>query len=133
MSAKVEVRGRLYYVGPVETFASGFRKRTAVIQDTSSKFEDCLAVELAKDRADAVKPEDKGRECAVVGYVHSRSWTDPKTGKTKWFTSVDAVRLTFGAAAPTAKEAEAAAVSDIAAKIGEAEESLFGDADDMPF
>lgn len=129
MSAKVEMSGKLYFVGDVETFASGFRKRTVVVRNESSKYEDLLAVELAKDRADTVKPGDKGRECSVVGFVHSRSWTDPKTGKTKWFTSVDAVQVTFGAASSSPKVVEAAAVSDIVAKMGDAEEV----ADDMPF
>ena len=131
MSAKVEMSGKLYFVGDVETFASGFRKRTLVIEVEGGKgqYEDLLAVELAKDRADMVKPGDKGRECSVVGFVHSRSWTDPKTGKTKWFTSVDAVQVTFGAASSSPKVVEAAAVSDIVAKMGDAEEV----ADDMPF
>ena len=129
MSAKVEMSGKLYFVGEVETFASGFRKRTVVVRNESSKYEDLLAVELAKDRADMVKPGDKGRECSVVGFVHSRSWTDPKTGKTKWVTSVDAVQVTFGAASSSPKVVEAAAVSDIVAKMGDAEEV----ADDMPF
>lgn len=133
MSAKVEAKGTVYAVGDVETFASGFRKRTLVIEVEGGKgqYADLLAVELAKERADLVNPGDKGRACAVVGFVKSRSWDDPKSGKTRWFTSVDAVRLSFGSEAASPKEAEAAAVSDIAAKIGEPEEPE--KVDDLPF
>lgn len=128
MGTKVEMKGRLYAVGPVEEFASGFRKRTVVVRNEGTKFEDLLAFELKSERTGLVKPEDKGREVSVTGYAGSRSWTDPKTGKAKWFTSVDAVEVKFGAAAAP-KSGEAEAVSEIAAKIG-ADESP---ADDMPF
>jgi single-strand DNA-binding protein len=95
MSAKVEMKGKVDFVGDVETFSSGFSKRTFVVKDDTSKYEDILACELAKDRASLVQPNDRGRPCTVVGFVHSRKWTDKKTGKDKYFTSVDAVDVKF--------------------------------------
>ena len=140
MSAKVEMKGKVDFVGAVETFPSGFSKRTFVVKDDTSKYEDILACELAKDRAGLVQPNDRGRPCTVVGFVHSRKWTDPKTGKDKYFTSVDAVDVKFadaatgedGTSAPVAggKAADAKGVQGVLDLLAEQGDVV---SDDIPF
>ena len=140
MSAKVEMKGKVDFVGAVETFPSGFSKRTFVVKDDTSKYEDILACELAKDRAGLVQPNDRGRPCTVVGFVHSRKWTDKKTGKDKYFTSVDAVDVKFadggaeqgGASAPVAggKAADAKGVQGVLDRLAEQGDVV---SDDIPF
>jgi hypothetical protein len=95
MKNKIEVEAECCYIGEVETFSSGFTKRTICLkeQKQDSKYPTYLAFTLKKDNTGLVNETYKGRILKVTGFVESRDWQDPQTGKVKFFTDVVAVKV----------------------------------------
>ena len=93
MNNRIEITGTVAHVGEVERFASGFTKRTVVLDEQRGQYADCVAFTLTKERAELVTPAMKGSRLTVGGYVKSRSWTNPKTNETKWFTEAEAITV----------------------------------------
>jgi single-stranded DNA-binding protein len=100
MNTKLEIEAECSVVGPIQEFKSGFRKRTIVLreqfQTTEGKpFEKLLAVELKKDLVDLVGDSTRGKRLKVTGYVESRAWENPNTGKTQYFTEFSAKEIAY--------------------------------------
>lgn len=93
MNNRIEITGTVAYVGEVEKFASGFTKRTVVLEEQRGQYADRVAFTLTKERAELVTPEMKGTRLTVFGFVKSRDWTNPKTGEVKWFTEAEGVTV----------------------------------------
>ena len=89
-----EFTGKVKAVGEVQTFASGFTKRELVVEEErEGNWPNVVAFAFKKDnvaKLDGVKP---GARVKVVFAVDGREWTDPKTGKVRYFADLTALRL----------------------------------------
>ena len=96
MKNKIEVEADCVFVGPIEELGqSKFKKRIFVIEESESdaKFPTTIAFALTKERTGLVNESMKGKRLKVSGYVESRAWNNPKTGKVQYFTEVNAVAV----------------------------------------
>ena len=86
-----EFTGKVKAVGEVQTFASGFTKRELVVEeDREGNWPNVVAFAFKKDnvaKLDGVKP---GMRVKVGFAVDGREWTDPKTGKVRYFSDLTA-------------------------------------------
>ena len=89
-----EFTGKVKSVGELQTFASGFTKRELVVEEErEGNWPNVVAFTFKKDNAaklDGVKP---GMRVKVGFAVDGREWTDPKTGKVRYFSDLTALRL----------------------------------------
>ena len=89
-----EFTGKVKTVGEVQTFASGFTKRELVVEeDREGNWPNVVAFAFKKDnvaKLDGVRP---GMRVKVGFAVDGREWTDPKTGKVRYFSDLTALRL----------------------------------------
>ncbi len=89
-----EFTGKVKAVGEVQTFASGFTKRELVVEEErEGNWPNVVAFAFKKDnvaKLDGVKP---GMRVKVGFAVDGREWTDPKTGKVRYFSDLTALRL----------------------------------------
>ena len=89
-----EFIGKVKTVGELQTFASGFTKRELVVEEErEGKWPNVVAFAFKKDnvaKLDGVKP---GMRVKVGFAVDGREWTDPKTGKVRYFSDLTALRL----------------------------------------
>lgn len=124
---RIEITARCIYVGPVETFSSGFTKRVIAVEWTreGSKFPTRLAFNLKKNDVGKVNEDFKGRDITVTAFVESREWTNPKNGKLQFFTELNAVKI----AVP---EGDSVPVPEAAIPESDPEPTA-ADIDDMPF
>jgi len=87
--ARFQVAGKIVEVGEVQTFASGFTKRT-VVEETSKneEYPSPVALTLKKDdceKADSLRPGDA---IEAEGFVEGRKWDGPNG--TRYFTDLAA-------------------------------------------
>ena len=86
--------GKVKSVGELQTFASGFTKRELVVEEAGDgKWPNVVAFAFKKDnvaKLDGMKP---GMRVKVSFAVDGREWTDPKTGKVRYFADLTALRL----------------------------------------
>ena len=86
-----EFTGKIKAVGELQTFASGFSKRElAVEEEREGNWPNVVAFAFKKDnvaKLDGVKP---GMRVKVGFAVDGREWTDPKTGKVRYFSDLTA-------------------------------------------
>ena len=89
-----EFTGKVKTVGELQTFASGFTKRELVVEEElEGNWPNVVAFAFKKDnvaKLDGVKP---GMRVKVGFAVDGREWTDPKTGKVRYFSDLTALRL----------------------------------------
>ena len=93
MDTKIEVTGTLSYIGEVETLSKGFTKRTVVLAEQRGQYTDTVAFTLTRDRTGLVTNGMLNRRVTVAGWVRSRNWRNPNTGRVSWFTEVEAVSV----------------------------------------
>ena len=89
-----EFTGKVKTVGELQTFASGVTKRELVVEEErEGKWPNVVAFAFKKDnvaKLDGVKPCMRVK----VGFaVDGREWTDPTTGKVRYFSELTALRL----------------------------------------
>ena len=89
-----EFTGKVKSVGELQTFASGFTKRELVVEEErEGNWPNVVAFAFKKDnvsKLDGVRP---GMRVKVGFAVDGREWTDPKTGKVRYFSDLTALRL----------------------------------------
>ena len=100
MNTKIEVTGTCAYVGEVQGFASGFKKRTFVLREESQgqdgkTYTHLLAFDLKREDVNLVNESCRNQQLTVVGFVESRSWKNPQTGELKFFTEVTARKVSL--------------------------------------
>ena len=89
-----EFTGKVKTVGELQTFASGFTKRELVVEEErEGNWSNVVSFAFKKNnvaKLDGVKP---GMRVKVGFAVDGREWTDPKTGKVRYFSDLTALRL----------------------------------------
>ena len=97
MARPYEYKGQIVWVGEIQTFNSGFQKRTfGVSPNPDDKNPDTVAFDLfggKNDMTNDVKPTDVGLEAEVKFYTSSRKYE--KNGKVSWFTGNRAVDVSI--------------------------------------
>ena len=85
-----EFTGKVKAVGELQTFASGFTKRELVVEEERAGV---VAFAFKKDNAAKLDGVVPGTRVKVGFAVDGREWTDPKTGKVRYFSDLTALRL----------------------------------------
>ena len=89
-----EFTGRVKVVGELQTFASGFSKRDLVVEEErAGNWPNVVAFAFKKDNAAKLDGIVPGMRVKVGFAVDGRGWTDPKTGKVRYFSDLTALRL----------------------------------------
>ena len=89
-----EFTGKVKIVGELQTFASGFSKRELVVEeDRDGKWPNVVAFSFKKDNVVLLDGISAGARVKVGFAVDGREWTDPKTGKVRYFSDLTALRL----------------------------------------
>ena len=89
-----EFTGKVKVVGELQTFASGFSKRDLVVEEErDGRWPNVVAFAFKKDNAAKLDGIVPGMRVKVGFAVDGREWTDPKTGKVRYFSDLTALRL----------------------------------------
>ena len=89
-----EFIGKVKAVGELQTFASGFSKRDLVVEEErDGRWPNVVAFAFKKDNAAKLDGIVPGMRVKVGFAVDGREWTDPKTGKVRYFSDLTALRL----------------------------------------
>ena len=89
-----EFTGKVKVVGELQTFASGFTKRDLVVEEErAGNWPNVVAFAFKKDNAAKLDGIVPGMRVKVGFAVDGREWTDPKTGKVRYFSDLTALRL----------------------------------------
>ena len=89
-----EFTGKVKVVGELQTFASGFTKRDLVVEEErAGNWPTVVAFAFKKDNAAKLEGIVPGLRVKVGFAVDGREWTDPKTGKVRYFSDLTALRL----------------------------------------
>ena len=89
-----EFTGKVKGVGELQTFASGFSKRDLVVEEErDGRWPNVVAFAFKKDNAAKLDGIAPGMRVKVGFAVDGREWTDPKTGKVRYFSDLTALRL----------------------------------------
>ena len=89
-----EFTGKVKVVGELQTFASGFTKRDLVVEEErAGNWPNVVAFAFKKDNAAKLEGIVPGMRVKVGFAVDGREWTDPKTGKVRYFSDLTALRL----------------------------------------
>ena len=115
--------GYVYEVLPVQTFASGFKKREVVVTPTANpdaeKYTDYVSFTFTKDDTSKLDNVRKGMKVKLEFFIGGRKWDNQRTGKTSYFTELRATKIEVegGAAANVPEPAtpdESFATGDVA-------------------
>ena len=80
-----EFQGMVKKVGDLQKFASGFEKQDLVVQEDKDGSWPNVVSKLVGVQS--------GAHVKVGFVVDGREWTDPKTGKTRYFSDLTALKL----------------------------------------
>ena len=100
--AIMKMQGEVKEVGDLQTFSSGFQKRELVIVeiDEKAKYPPTIPFVFKKDKVSLLDGIKVGDKVAIDYVLSSRDWEDPKTGKTRYFVSFDALKVKVTYSAP---------------------------------
>lgn len=87
-----EAKGTVKRVLEKQQFASGFCKRNLIVE-VGDKYKKTVSFEFKKDKADLLEKIRPGMAVVVKFDIDGREWNDPKTGATKYFTSLEGVSV----------------------------------------
>ena len=89
-----EFIGTVRAVGELQTFASGFSKRDLVVEEERiGNWPNVVAFSFKKEKSAMLDGMVSGARVKVGFAVDGREWTDPKTGKVRYFSDLTALRL----------------------------------------
>lgn len=100
--AKFQVSGRILEISEVQTFSSGFTKRTLVVDASQNpEYPNPVQLTLKKDDCSKADSLTVGDSIAAEGFVEGRRWE--RDGSVRYFTdlSVKSILVTEKAARPT--------------------------------
>ena len=89
-----EFTGKVKTIGELQTFASGFTKRELVVEEErDGNWPNVVAFAFKKDNAAKLDGITPGMRVKIFFAIDGREWTDPKTGKVRYFCDLTALRL----------------------------------------
>lgn len=87
----MEVIGKIKLVGELETFASGFTKKSLVVT-TDEQYPQHIAIEFLKDKIDLLSKYKVNDDVKVSINLGGREWVNPQ-GVAKYFNSITGWRI----------------------------------------
>jgi len=96
----MEVVGKIKVVGELETFASGFTKKSLVVT-TDDQYPQMIMIEFVQDKCDLLNIYKVGQDVKVSINLRGREWINPQ-GEAKYFNSVTGWRIEKAEGAPEA-------------------------------
>jgi len=96
----MEVVGKIKVVGELETFASGFTKKSLVVT-TDDQYPQMIMIEFVQDKCDLLNSYKVGQDVKVSINLRGREWINPQ-GEAKYFNSVTGWRIEKAEGAPEA-------------------------------
>ena len=100
-----ELTGKIRRIGERQTFASGFTKREAVVEQPGGERGPIpVPVVFKNDDVPLTDSLAVGAEIKVGFVIEGREWQDPKTGKVRCFCDLTARSVEVIAEAPSAEE-----------------------------
>ena len=89
-----EFTGKVKGIGELQTFASGFSKRDLVVEEErDGRWPNVVAFSFKKENTAQLEGMAPGMRVKIGFAVDGREWTDPKTGKVRYFSDLTALRL----------------------------------------
>ena len=89
-----EFTGKVKAVGELQTFASGFTKRDLIVEEERvGNWPNVVAFSFKKEKAAMLDGMVSGARVKVGFAVDGREWSDPKTGKVRYFSDLTALSL----------------------------------------
>lgn len=89
-----EFQGMVKKVGDLQKFASGFEKQDLVVQeDKDGSWPNVVSFTFKKNAVSKLIGVQPGTHVKVGFVVDGREWTDPKTGKARYFSDLTALKL----------------------------------------
>lgn len=89
-----EFQGTVKMVGELQKFSSGFEKQDLVVEeDKDGNWSNVVAFTFKKNAISKLAGVTPGAHVKVGFVVDGREWTDPKTGKVRYFSDLAALRL----------------------------------------
>ena len=89
-----EFTGKVKAVGELQMFASGFSKRDLVVEEErDGRWPNVVAFSFKKENTAKLEGLALGLRVKIGFAVDGREWTDPKTGKVRYFSDLTALRL----------------------------------------
>ena len=89
-----EFTGKVKAVGELQTFASGFSKRDLIVEEERvGNWPNVVAFSFKKEKASMLDGMVPGVRVKVGFAVDGREWTDPTTGKVRYFSDLTALNL----------------------------------------
>ena len=122
---KFEVSGKVLEVGEVQTFSSGFQKRTIVVEASkdAEKFSNPIQLTLKKDQVSLADTLNVGDGITAEGFVEGRKWE--KDGNVRYFIDLNtkSIMVTDKCEKPTTAKSWKELVA-LGAAYGENEEAV---------
>lgn len=134
----LELEATIVKIMDEQVISDRFKKREFVVQ-TKEQYPQTVCFELTQDKTNLIDQYSVGQDINVSFNVRGREWTPPQGGDTRYYTSLQAWRITAAQAAPPPAAAPASYNNNLppqgepfnspAAGSG----SSFEDDDDLPF
>lgn len=130
----MEIEATIQKIMDEQVISDRFRKREFVVQ-TKEQYPQVLCFELVQDKTNVIDAFRIGQEVNVAFNLRGREWTPPQGGDTRYYTSLQAWRITPVQTAPP--PAPSAMPSDLPPSgepySGPAGSDVMGEDDDLPF
>lgn len=81
-----EITGKIYKVFDIETFQSGFQKKSLVIE-TDSQYPQKVIIEFLSDKIDLINSLKTDDVVKISYNINGKEWTSPQ-GEVKYFNSI---------------------------------------------
>ena len=88
-----ELIGTLIEIGQTSTYSKGFRKREFILETQKQNTVQPTQFVLTQDKCEMIDSFSLGDTIKVSFDISSRAWTDPKSGITKYFITLEALML----------------------------------------
>ena len=98
----MEVKGKVKVIGEIETFPSGFQKRSLVVE-TENQYPQPISIEFMKDKTDLLNDLKVGQDVIVSINLSGRRWESP-TREVKYFNSISGWKIEKGESSAPQKE-----------------------------
>ena len=104
-----KLTGVVYSVGATQTVSEKFSKREIIIEDTSGKYPQHIAIQFTQDKCDDLNSIAPGQEVEVSYNLTGRLWLDPKTEAEKCFNTLSGWKIETVGSAPVVAQVIASA------------------------
>lgn len=89
-----EFQGTVKRVGELQKFSCGFEKQELIVEeDKDGNWSNVVAFAFKKNAISKLAGVTAGAHVKVGFAIDGREWTDPKTGKVRYFSDLAALRL----------------------------------------